>query len=76
MTDELVTIFYATGLTQRPVGGGVGVEDIRSPYVHRTDVVKWCRDREAEGKRVDFKIFAALYLARSVSQSSEARLWY
>jgi len=76
MTDELVTIFYATGLTKMTEGGGVHGEDIRVHYVHRSDVVKWCRDREAEGKRVDFKIFAALYLARSVSQGGEARLWY
>ena len=76
MTDELVTIFYATGLVKMTEGGGTHGEDIRIHYVHQSDVVKWCRDRQAEGLHVDFKIFAALHLARSVAQSSESRLWY
>ncbi|MDF1852721.1 MAG: NUDIX hydrolase [Verrucomicrobiales bacterium] len=76
MTDEFVSIFYATGLTKMGEGGGVGGEEIRVHYVHQMDFPKWCRDRQAEGKWVDFKIFAALYLARSVSQSTESRLWY
>ena len=76
MTDEIVTIFYATGLTKMTEGGGVHGEDIRVHYVHQSDVGKWCRDRQSEGMRVDFKIFAALQLARAVSQSSEPRLWY
>lgn len=76
MTDELVTIFYATGLVKMTEGGGTHGEDIRIHYVHQSDVVKWCRDRQAAGLHVDFKIFAALHLARSVAQSSESRLWY
>lgn len=76
MTDEIVTIFYATGLTKMTEGGGVHGEDIRVHYVHQSDVGKWCRDRQAAGLRVDFKIFAALQLARAVSQSAEPRLWY
>lgn len=76
MTDEMVSIFYATGLTKMTDGGGVHGENIKVHYVHQSDVMKWCRDRQAEGRRVDFKIFAALHLARAVSQSTESRLWY
>ncbi|MBP6785121.1 MAG: NUDIX hydrolase [Verrucomicrobiales bacterium] len=76
MTDEMVSLFYATGLTKMTEGGGEGGEDIKVHYVHQSDVMKWCRDRQAEGMRVDFKIFAALHLARAVSQSTESRLWY
>ena len=76
MTDELVTIFYATGLVKMTEGGGTHGEDIRIHYVHQSDVVKWCRDRQDAALHVDFKIFAALTLARSVAQSSESRLWY
>ncbi len=76
MTDELVTIFYATGLTKMTEGGGVHGENIKVHYVHQSDIGKWCRDRQAEGMRIDFKIFAALHLARAVTQSTEARLWY
>lgn len=76
LTDETCTIFYATGLTKMTEGGGVGGENIKVHYVHQSDVVKWCRDRQAEGKKVDFKIFAALQLARALSGSTESRLWY
>jgi len=76
MTDEMVSIFFATGLTKMSEGGGVGGENIKVHYVHQSDVTKWCRDRQAEGMRVDFKIFAAIHLARAVSQSTESKLWY
>lgn len=75
MTDEVVTLFYATGLTKMTEGGGVGGEEIRIHHVDQADVLQWCRDRQAEGIRVDFKVFAALQLARAVDQSSESRLW-
>lgn len=76
MTDEVVSLFFATGLTKMSEGGGVAGENIKVHYVHQSDVTKWCRDRQAEGMRVDFKIFAALHLARAVSQSTESKLWY
>ncbi len=76
MTDEVVSLFYATGLTKMSGGGGVAGENIKVHYVHQSDVTKWCRDRQAEGMRVDFKIFAALHLARAVNQSTESKLWY
>lgn len=76
MTDEMVSLFFATGLTKMSEGGGVAGENIKVHYVHRSDVPKWCRDRQSEGIRVDFKVFAALHLARAVSQSSESKLWY
>ncbi|MCB1207142.1 MAG: NUDIX hydrolase [Verrucomicrobiae bacterium] len=76
MTDELVTIYYATGLVRMTEGGGVHGEDIRLHHVHRDDVLQWCRDRESEGMRVDFKIFAALFLARAIGGTTGSRLWY
>ena len=76
LTDEFVTMFYATGLTRMTQGGGVGGENIKVHFVHQADVTKWCRDRQSEGRYVDFKIFAALHLAKSLTQSTESRLWY
>lgn len=76
MTDEVVTIFFATGLVRMTDNGGVHGEDIRIHHVHLSDVAKWCRDRQAGGLHVDFKIFAALHLARAVARSTEPRLWY
>ena len=76
MTDELVTIFYATGLTKVNEGGGVGGENIKVHYVDQLDIPYWCRDQQSRGLLVDFKIFSALYLARSLTQNSAARLWH
>ncbi len=64
LTDEVVTLFHAVGLVKMTEGGGVHGEDIRIHLVPRSDVETWCRDRQAEGMGVDFKIFAALHLAR------------
>lgn len=76
LTNETVTFFYATGLTKMGEGGGTHGEDIRVHFVPVGDVPKWCADREREGLMVDFKIYAGLYLARSLTQLTEARLWY
>ena len=76
LTDEVVTLFYATGLTRMTEGGGVGSEEIQVHFVYQSDITKWCRDRQSEGVFVDFKIFAALHLAKSLTQSSESKLWY
>jgi hypothetical protein len=44
--------------------------------VNKFDVPKWCEDQRREGKLVDFKIFAAMYLAKGAEQSNQSRLWY
>ncbi len=64
LTDELITMFHATGLVKMTEGGGIGGEDIRVHHVHENDLLEWCRAQQTEGKQVDFKIFAALHLAR------------
>lgn len=76
MSTEFITLFHATGLTKVTEGGGVRGEDIRTHYVDLLDVPSWCEKKRTEGLMVDFKIFAALYLAKSRSQLTEARLWY
>jgi len=72
LTDEFITLFHASGLLRMTDGGGVGSEEIRVHFVHRSDVPRWCRDRRAEGLQVDFKIFAALYLARTVMETGRS----
>jgi len=76
LTNEMITFFYATGMTRINEGGGDHTEDIKVHFVDRGDVIDWCQRREAEGLLVDFKIYAALYLARAQSGLTEARLWY
>ena len=65
LTTEIITFFHAGGLLKVGEGGGDQHEDIR---VHRVAVAEfsaWSRDREREGKLVDFKIHAGLFMARS-----------
>ncbi|NNE91833.1 MAG: NUDIX hydrolase [Verrucomicrobiales bacterium] len=76
LSTEVVTFFYATGLTRVSDGGGDSSEDIKVHIVHQSDIPKWCNDRRAEGKLIDFKIYAALYLAKSKSHETIGRLWY
>ncbi len=75
ITTELISIFYATGLTKVSEGGGDASEDIRVHYVDLADVPSWCANQQADGLMVDFKIFAALYLAKLKAKPSEARVW-
>ena len=76
ITTEVVTFFHATGLTRMNEGGGDHSEDIQVHFVDMADIPQWCARQEAAGKLVDFKIFAALYLARSGNREPEGRLWY
>ncbi len=69
LTDELITLYCATGLVRMTEGGGVHREDIRVHYVALSDVANWCRDRREEGLHIDFKVFAALYLVRTLPAS-------
>ncbi|MCB1236424.1 MAG: NUDIX hydrolase [Verrucomicrobiae bacterium] len=76
LTSEVITFFHATGLTRIGDGGGVRGEDIKVHFIPIADVKNWCEKRERDGVLTDFKIYAALYLARSLTQLTEARLWY
>ena len=76
MSNEVITFFHARGLQKTGEGGGTGDENIRVHYVPTNEVRGWCRDRAAEGKMVDFKIFAGLYLVSVDSRKVGPRLWY
>lgn len=76
LTTETITFFHATGLTRMGAGGGTHGEDVRVHFVAVADVPDWCADREREGLLVDFKIYAGLFLARSIEGSTQPRLWY
>lgn len=65
LSDEGVVLFQATGLRKVAEGGGVGGESIQVHLVPRRESLDWCRARQAEGKAVDFKIFAAIHLTEA-----------
>jgi ADP-ribose pyrophosphatase len=63
MSDEMVTIYYASGLQRIGSGGGDGNEDITVHLVPVRNAVEWLADRQMEGIMLDPKIYAGLYWA-------------
>jgi len=63
MADEMVTIYYASGLQRIGSGGGDGNEDITVHLVPVRNAVEWLADRQMEGIMLDPKIYAGLYWA-------------
>ena len=76
LCTELVSFYQARGLTRMTQGGGDGRENIRVHHVPVPEVRSWCADRAAEGKLVDFKIFAGLFLVSIDSHKIQPRLWH
>jgi len=63
MADEIITIFYASGLVRVGPGGGDGSEDITVHHVPLESAPEWLEARLAEGIMVDPKIYAGLFWA-------------
>lgn len=67
LTDELVTLFLATGLRQiqEREHYGVGEERIRVHRVGVSGLQGFLEQKATEGCLVDFKVYAGAFLARS-----------
>jgi ADP-ribose pyrophosphatase len=63
MTDEIITLFRATGLLKTGDGAGDGAEDLTLHEVPLDDVTAWLAAREREGKLIDLKVYCGLYFA-------------
>lgn len=63
LSDEIITLFLATGLRRTGKAGGVGGEDITLHEVPLADVPAWLAARAADGLMVDLKLYAGLYFA-------------
>lgn len=63
LSDEIVTVYLARGLTREGKGGGVGAEDIRIYEVPFAEAYAWLDARRAEGRLVDPKVYGGLALA-------------
>lgn len=68
MTDEVITLFRATGLKKTGAGDGDGSEDITLHEVPLEGIRDWLAAREREGKLIDLKVYAALYFAGAPSK--------
>jgi ADP-ribose pyrophosphatase len=63
VTDEIVSFFWAKGLTRVGPGGGDDSEDITVHLVPVAQVRPFLAARAAEGRLIDPKIWAGLFLA-------------
>ena len=64
MTDEIITLFRATGLRKTGEGSGDETEDITVHEVPLADVEHWLAEQERAGKLVDLKVYCGLCFAR------------
>jgi len=63
MADEIITIYYASGLERVGPGGGDGNENITVHLVPLETAVDWLDQRQKEGIMLDPKIYAGLFWA-------------
>jgi ADP-ribose pyrophosphatase len=63
MADEIITIYYASGLERIGSGGGVENENITVHLVPLDNAVQWLDERQKEGIMLDPKIYAGLFWA-------------
>ena len=71
MSDEVFTVYYASGLERVGPGGGVGNEDIKVHLVPLDGFSEWFESRLREGLMFDPKIFAGVYWASMRYSSGE-----
>ena len=64
MSNELLTVFRATGVRRVGAGGGVAGEAIHVHEVALAEAEGWLAARIAAGSLVDPKVYAALWFAR------------
>ena len=66
LTDEVIDLFLAQGLTKTGPGGGDGTEDIVVHEVPVDQTAVWLAKQQERGALIDFKILAGLYLAEKM----------
>jgi ADP-ribose pyrophosphatase len=63
MADEIITIYYASGLERIGPGGGIDNENITVHLVPLDTAVEWLDERQKEDIMLDPKIYAGLFWA-------------
>lgn len=63
MSDEIITIYFASGLRRVGPGGGDGNEDITVHHLPVKNSLEWLKAREAKGVLLDPKIYAGMFWA-------------
>lgn len=65
LSDEIITLFHATGLKKTGSGEGDGSEQITLHEIPLADVADWLSQRVQQGCMVDLKVYSGLYFAMS-----------
>jgi ADP-ribose pyrophosphatase len=73
LTEEVVTLVLAEGLTKVGGGGGIENERITLHRVPTTSIGKWLGECAAKGTLIDHKIHAALWWLQQVTPSGQRR---
>jgi ADP-ribose pyrophosphatase len=60
LSDEVITLFRATGLTKHHDGGGDESEDITVHHVPLERIDAWLAEQRKAGKLIDLKLYAGL----------------
>jgi ADP-ribose pyrophosphatase len=63
LADEILNIYYASGLEKVGAGGGDGSEDITVHLLPLANAEAWLKKQIARGVMVDPKVYAGLYWA-------------
>ena len=63
-SSDLISIYLASGLSQKNKGGGDATENIRTYTVPLARVDRWLKEKERQGCLVDPKVYAGLYFLR------------
>jgi ADP-ribose pyrophosphatase len=64
ITDEVVTLFRATGLKKTGKGEGDGSEQITLHEIEVPRVDAWLQEQRSAGKHIDLKVYAGLHFLR------------
>jgi len=63
ITDELISLFLATGLNKVGPGDGDGGEQITLHEVALDQIQAWLADKARQGVLIDLKVYGGLYFA-------------
>ncbi len=72
LTDEMVTLFIATGLERQATGGGVAGERITVHEIPLGSVDRWLDDRARAGWAIDLRVYTGLYFLRREAAEKHA----
>lgn len=64
LTDELISMFLATGLNKTGPALGDGGEQITVHEVPVAELIPWLEAQSAKGLLIDLKVYAALHFAK------------